>query len=100
MFLYINTSLMLQVVNMLAMFLNFAALMFLQTIDNVALKVCVDGYWSRSLQECAQDVEEMKFAFRRKSRIGCLEGRTTILWVSAAYAILVGFWVKVHFFDP
>lgn len=103
MFLYINTFLMLQVVNMLAMFLNFAALMFFFSIDNVALKLCTDGYWTRSLQECASDVEEMRFAFRQKHKVGCLGflgGRASILGVSAAYVILVGFWVKVHFIDP
>lgn len=99
MFLFINTFLMLKAVNMLAIFLNFAALMFLQAIDNVALKVCQDGYWTRSLQECAEDVVELKFAFKQKFTFGCLKGRTTILWVAATYAIMVGFWVKVHFID-
>jgi hypothetical protein len=37
MFLYINTYLMLMATNLLSIFLNFAALMFLQTIDNIAL---------------------------------------------------------------
>lgn len=97
MFLFINTVLMLHAVNMLAIFLNFSALMFLQSIDNVALKTCVDGFWSRPLQECAEDVVELKFAFRQKYVLGCLRGRTTILWVTAVYAILVGFWVNVHF---
>ena len=101
MFLCINTFLMFSVVNMLAMFLNFAALMFLQSIDNVALRVCSDGYWTRSLQECAQDVQEMKFAFRQgHNKSGCLRGRTSIFWVMAVYAVLVGFWVKVHIIDP
>ena len=96
-FLYINTYLMLQAINMLSIFLNFSALMFLQTIDNVALKVCLDGYWTRSLQESAQDVVELKFAFRQKYALHCLHGRASILWVMATYVILVGFWVKVHF---
>lgn len=98
-FLAVNTSLMLSAVNLFVIFLNFAALMFLQTIDNVALKVCIDGYWTRSLQECAQDVVDMKIAFKQNYRLSCMRGRTTILWVSAAYVILVGFWAKTHFID-
>ena len=98
-FLIVNTSLMLSAVNLFVIFLNFAALMFLQTIDNVALKVCIDGYWTRSLQECAQDVVDMKIAFKQNYTLNCMRGRTTILWVSAAYVILVGFWAKTHFID-
>ncbi|KAL9181998.1 hypothetical protein ACHAXT_012341, partial [Thalassiosira profunda] len=41
-FLFTNTYLMLVTVNLLSIFLNFAALMFLQQIDNVALQVCSD----------------------------------------------------------
>ena len=47
MFLYINVYLMLSSVNLLSIFLNFSALMFLQQIDNIALKLCLDGYWTR-----------------------------------------------------
>jgi len=124
MFLYINVYLMLSSVNLLSIFLNFSALMFLQQIDNIALKLCLDGYWTRvscmcylfgclsimythahsyftiqSLQECARDTVELKIAFKQNYAISCLRGRTTILWVSAAYVILLGFWVKVHFID-
>lgn len=86
MFLFINTVVMLLVIeDVLQLFLNFAALMFLQCIDNVALQgeyywtlsnlspkslfahilwyfisVCLDGLWTRSLQEAAQDVVDMK----------------------------------------
>merc|ERR1719296_708006 len=41
----------------------------------------------------------MKFAFRRSDAIGCLRGRASVLWVSSAYVIMVGFWIKVHFVD-
>ena len=71
---------MLHTINMMSIFLNFAALMFLQTVDNVALKVCLDGYWTRTLQVCARDVVEMKFAFRRSDAIGCLRGRASVLF--------------------
>ena len=99
MFLGINASLMLNSANLLSIFLNFAALMFLQTIDNIALKVCLDGYWTRSLQECAQDVVDMRIAFKQKYKLQCLRGRTSVLWVGCAYIVLVFFWVKVHYID-
>lgn len=99
MFLGINASLMLNSANLLSIFLNFAALMFLQTIDNIALKVCLDGYWTRSLQECAQDVVDMRIAFKQKYKLQCLRGRTSVLWVGCAYIVLVFFWVKVNFID-
>ena len=88
---------MLVTVNLLSIFLNFAALMFLQQIDNVALQVCSDGYWTRSLQEAAEDVQQMRFAFRQQYKLVCLGGREWILWAGAAYVVVLGCWVKVHF---
>merc|ERR1712194_67624 len=64
-FLTINIGVMLtQQTDVLGLFLNFAALMFLSDIDNVALKVCLDGYWTQALQDTAQDVVDMKVAYK------------------------------------
>ena len=59
-FLFINTTLLLQATQVLSAFLNFAALQFLSSIDNVALHLARDGYLSESLETVAGDVLLMK----------------------------------------
>jgi hypothetical protein len=59
-FLFINTTLLLQATDILGMFLNFAALQFLQSIDNVALDLAKDGYLSEQLEDVANKVAFMK----------------------------------------
>mmetsp|Transcript_20454 Transcript_20454/g.49170 ORF Transcript_20454/g.49170 Transcript_20454/m.49170 type:complete len:274 (-) Transcript_20454:405-1226(-) len=94
MFLFINISVMLlQSDDVLGLFLNFAALMFLQTIDNIALQVCLDGYWTKSLQEAAKDVVEMKFAYRHQYVHSCLQTS----FVVVIWAALLGIWAHVHY---
>jgi len=95
MFLFINIAVMLlQQNDVLGLFLNFAALMFLQEIDNIALKkVCLDGYWTRSLQESAQDVVDMKFTIRHHYNHSCLQtGFIVVVWT-----LLMFIWANVHF---
>ena len=55
-FLFINTVLLLQAELVLGAFLNFAALQFLSSIDNVALHLARDGYLTESLEATAGDV--------------------------------------------
>lgn len=59
-FLFINTTLLLQATQVLGAFLNFAALQFLSSIDNVALHLARDGYLTESLESVAGDVLLMK----------------------------------------
>eukprot|EP00581_Thalassiosira_minuscula_P012352 CAMPEP_0183721112 /NCGR_PEP_ID=MMETSP0737-20130205/13512_1 /TAXON_ID=385413 /ORGANISM="Thalassiosira miniscula, Strain CCMP1093" /LENGTH=526 /DNA_ID=CAMNT_0025951083 /DNA_START=365 /DNA_END=1942 /DNA_ORIENTATION=- len=59
-FLFINTTLLLQATQVLGAFLNFAALQFLSSIDNVALHLARDGYLSENLEAVAGDVLLMK----------------------------------------
>ena len=94
MFLFINIAVMLlQQNDVLGLFLNFAALMFLQEIDNIALKVCLDGYWTRSLQEAAQDVVDMKFAIRHHYNHTCLQ----TCFVVVVWTLLMLIWANSHF---
>ena len=94
MFLFINIAVMLlQENDVLGLFLNFAALMFLQEIDNIALKVCSDGYWTRSLQESAQDVVDMKFAIRHHYNHSCLQ----TCFIVVVWTLLMFIWANVHF---
>ncbi|KAL7529346.1 hypothetical protein ACHAWF_002943 [Thalassiosira exigua] len=94
-FLLINTAVMLlEIKDVLQIFLNFAALMFLQQIDNIALEVCLNGYWTKSLQKAAQDVVDAKFAYRHHYRHHLLQSTFVVL----AWAFMLGLWVDVHFF--
>lgn len=93
MFLVINTCVMLlQKKDVLGLFLNFAALMFLQEIDNIALKVCLDGYWTRSLEEAAQDVVDMKFAKRHHYTHKCMK----TFFVVLVWSGMLFVWGNVH----
>lgn len=98
MFLLINTCVMLlQRKDVLGLFLNFAALMFLQEIDNIALKVCLDGYFSRSLQECAQDVVDMKFAKRHHYTHKCMKSFfVALVWLGMLFVWGNVHWGNVH----
>ncbi len=58
--LFINTTLLLQATQVLGAFLNFAALEFLSSIDNVALQLARDGYLTDNLENTAKDVLIMK----------------------------------------
>ena len=93
-FLTINVGVMLaQTTDVLGLLLNFAALMFLSDIDNVALRVCLDGYWTQSLQETAQDVVDMKFAYKNTKRHRHIQTAFVVV-TFVAYTTLWGF---VHF---
>jgi Ca2+-binding EF-hand superfamily protein len=56
-FLLVNTTVMFQQVDVLNMFLCFAALQFLQSLDNVALELARKGTLSEMLQSVAMDVD-------------------------------------------
>jgi hypothetical protein len=56
-FLLVNTTVMFQQVDVLNMFLCFAALQFLQSLDNVALELVRKGTLSEMLQSVAMDVD-------------------------------------------
>lgn len=93
-FLFINVAVMLsQQTDVLGLFLNFAALMFLSDIDNVALKVCLDGYWTQALQDTAQDVVDMKFAYKNTETHRHIQTAFVVL-TFVAYTVL---WWFVHF---
>eukprot|EP00584_Thalassiosira_punctigera_P017993 CAMPEP_0172569920 /NCGR_PEP_ID=MMETSP1067-20121228/125524_1 /TAXON_ID=265564 ORGANISM="Thalassiosira punctigera, Strain Tpunct2005C2" /NCGR_SAMPLE_ID=MMETSP1067 /ASSEMBLY_ACC=CAM_ASM_000444 /LENGTH=573 /DNA_ID=CAMNT_0013361873 /DNA_START=38 /DNA_END=1756 /DNA_ORIENTATION=- len=59
-FLFVNTVLLLQATDVLGALMNFTALEFLSSIDNVALFLARDGYLSENLEAVAGDVLLMK----------------------------------------
>ena len=91
-FLFINTILMLQATDILSMFLNFAALMFLQQIDNIALHLARDGYLTETLEGVANDVFLMKLPRNHNRKLQMLDS----LMLFSTYLVLVVLWFLVR----
>jgi Ca2+-binding EF-hand superfamily protein len=89
-FLFINTSLMLQATDILGMFLNFAALQFLNSIDNVALNLAKNGYLSENLQDVASKVELMKLPRNNSDTLQVLDSVMMVV----TFVILEAIWIK------
>ena len=92
-FLFINTTLLLQATGILGMFLNFAALQFLQTIDNIALQLAADGYLSDKLEDVADSVGVMKLP---RNDNECLQVLDSI-FLFLTFLVLVVAWALVAF---
>ena len=90
-FLMINTTLLLQATDILGMFLNFAALQFLQSIDNVALGLAKDGYLSEPLEDVASKVELMKLPRNNNDRLQMLDSCLMLV----TFVILVAAWLMM-----
>ena len=90
-FLFINTTLLLQATDILGMFLNFAALQFLQSIDNVALGLAKDGYLSEPLEEVAGKVELMKLPRNNNDRLQMMDSCMMLV----TFTILVAAWLMM-----
>lgn len=94
-FLFINTTLLLQATDILSMFLNFAALQFLQTIDNIALHLARDGYLMESLETCAGDVLLMKLPRNHNNKLQLLDS----ILLFTTFAILMAAWLTMSFMN-
>lgn len=88
-FLFINTTLLLQATDILGMFLNFAALQFLQSIDNVALGLAKDGYLSEVLEDVANKVALMKLPRNNNDALQLLDSFLML----GTFIILEGVWL-------
>ena len=92
-FLFINTTLLLQATGILGMFLNFAALQFLQTIDNIALQLAADGYLSDKLEDVADSVGVMRLP---RNSNECLQVLDSV-FLFLTFLLLVVAWALVAF---
>lgn len=93
-FLFLNITVMfLTTRELITLFLNFASLQFLQTIDAVALQVCLDGYWTKSLQESAQDVVDMKLVYRHHNKHRVMLSS----FIFVTWAVILCSWANAHF---
>ena len=92
-FLFINTTLLLQATQVLGAFLNFAALQFLSSIDNVALHLARDGYLTESLEEVAGDVLLMKLPKNSNEKLQVLDS----ILLATTYIVCLVAWVMFVF---
>ncbi|KAL7536061.1 hypothetical protein ACHAXR_006889 [Thalassiosira sp. AJA248-18] len=92
-FLFINTTLLFQATQVLSAFLNFAALQFLSSIDNVALHLARDGYLTDKLEEVAGDVQEMRLPKNHSEKLQVLDS----LMLAIMLIIMVVAWVLFMF---
>jgi len=92
-FLMINTTLLLQATNVIGAFLNFAALQFLSSIDNVALRLARDGYLTEDLETVAGDVLLMKLP---KNHDGTTQVLDSVL-LTILYVITLIAWILFMF---
>jgi hypothetical protein len=89
----VNVVILLKANSVLALFLNFAALQFLQTIDNIALHLCLDGYLFDRLEQIAHQVMQVRLPRRVDSSHNTLD---SLFFFLSFMGILVA-WVVFHF---
>jgi len=65
---FVNTTLLFQTTQVLGAFMNFTALGFLSSIDNVAMELARDGYLNERLEMVAGDVQLMKLPKNHNQR--------------------------------
>lgn len=94
-FLFINTTLLLQATNVLGAFLNFAALQFLSSIDNVALHLARNGYLTESLEEVAKDVLLMSLP---RNHNDCMQVMDSFMFVLLNIVMVAAWSVKTIMF--
>ncbi|KAL7580061.1 hypothetical protein ACA910_005046 [Epithemia clementina (nom. ined.)] len=91
--LFVNFIILLTATEVLSLFLNFAALQFLQNIDNIALRLCADGYLSERLEEVANNVMSTKLPNKHNKVYRSMD---SILFISTYTALLIA-WALVSF---
>mmetsp|Transcript_32762 Transcript_32762/g.68663 ORF Transcript_32762/g.68663 Transcript_32762/m.68663 type:complete len:542 (-) Transcript_32762:170-1795(-) len=92
-FLFINTVLLLQASQVLSAFLNFAALQFLSSIDNVALHLARDGYLTEGLERVAGDVLLMKLPKNHNDGVQILDS----LLLAVVFFAQLAAWIWFQF---
>lgn len=91
--LLVNVVILLKADTVLGLFLNFAALQFLQTIDNIALHLCLDGYLFDRLEQIAYQVTQVKLPRKTNSVFNTFD---SLLFMLSFVGIMVA-WVLIHF---
>lgn len=89
--LLVNFVILLKAETVLSLFLNFAALQFLQTIDNIALHLCIDGYLFERLEHIAHQVTRVKLPRKKNSIFNVLD---SVFFIICYIGILIA-WIVV-----
>jgi hypothetical protein len=93
--LFINGSMMFHAHDVLAMLLNFAALQFLQSVDNIAFEMAKGGYLSKGIEAAALDVTKTKLP-----SVDCTHReRFRHLLLVLVFLLMILFWVLITFLD-
>jgi len=91
--LLVNFIILLKATEVLSLFLNFAALQFLQTIDNIAVRLCADGYLTLRLESVANQVMTTKLPNKNNAVFRSMD---SILFISTFAALLIA-WAFISF---
>lgn len=94
--LIINFGVMLMADSAAGLFLNFAALEFLQTIDDMAFKLAKEGFFTPTLEDWANHVEEMKLPKRKGSNF--MTKLDSVLFI-ATYENFLAAWFILKIFN-
>ena len=87
----INFGVMLMADNAAGLFLNFAALEFLQNIDNMGCKMAKQGFFTPTLEQWACKVEEMKLPKRSEGNF--LTKLDSVLFISTLENFMVAWFI-------
>jgi len=91
--LLVNFAILIKAKDVLTLFLNFAALQFLQYIDNTALSLSADGYLGDRLEEVAKNVMSVKLPKKSNSFFRTLD---SVLFLSTLSIMIIS-WAVVQF---
>jgi hypothetical protein len=91
--LLVNFAVLLTAENVLSVFLNFAALQFIQTIDNLSLDLATQGYLGDGLEAAAGASNEVKL---KRNHNEFLRSLDSIIFVSLVLLLFLG-WAIFHF---
>jgi hypothetical protein len=93
--LLVNFVVLLRADDILTLFLNFAALQFLQTIDNIALQLAASGFLTERLETVALTVKDTKLPKKNSKFYKRLD---TFLFLTTTAVLLIA-WVVIIFID-
>eukprot|EP00977_Amphora_coffeiformis_P010886 scaffold2558_cov172-Amphora_coffeaeformis.AAC.17 len=91
--LLVNFVILLKADTVLTLFLNFAALQFLQTIDNIAFHLCIDGYLFETMETLANQVTEVKLPRKVHSVLNVFDSALFLL----SYIGILLAWIVIQF---
>ena len=89
----VNFVVLLTAQNILGVFLNFAALMFLTSIDNMALELALSGYLTDSMEDQAHNAKEARLPRNHNKLLRSMDSVLFLLIL----IILIIMWCVYHF---